>query len=185
MKEKNVKPIHPLKDGKMKNKQLSILLQGALACQDAKGLKFAYALQKNIRLMKQEIKRIFDLMMPSEEYAEYDREREQLAHKHAKKDKKGKVVIKDEKYVIADQKKFEKELKALQKKYEKPFAEQAAKEATFNDMLDQECTIKFHKIEEKSLPDNISTRQLDIISSFMFDAPDSEKDTKTKTETKS
>ena len=151
-----------------------MLLQGALACQDCKGLKFAYALQKNIRLIKQEMNRLFDIMKPSEEFNEYDKEREKLAEKFAKKDKDGKPVIKDDKYVIPKRKQFDKELEELQEKYAKPFKEQEEKNALFNEKLEEECTIKFHKISEKDLPENMSARELDIVSSFMYDKESSD-----------
>lgn len=155
----------------MLNKQLSQLLQGALACQDAKGLKFAYALQKNIRLMKQEIKHIFELIQPSEDYKLYDKEREELAKKYAEKDEKGEPVVENEQYKIKGKKKFDKELKELQEKYGKVYKDQEEKEVIFQARLEQECTIPFHKIEEKNLPSDLSARQLDIISDFMYSRP--------------
>lgn len=158
----------------MLNKQLQTLLQGALGCQDVNGLKFAYALQKNIRLMKQEIQHLFDILEPSEEYKKYDKEREELAKQFSEKDKDGNPVIENERYKIKGKKKFEAELKNLQKKYEKALNEQTDKESLFNEALEKECTVKFHQIIEKDLPSDMSLRQLEIVSSFMYDKNDPE-----------
>ena len=62
-----------------------MLLQGALACQDCKGLKFALCTSEKYWLIKQEMNRLFDIMKPSEEFNEYDKEREKLAEKFEKK----------------------------------------------------------------------------------------------------
>lgn len=152
----------------MKNKQLSMLLQGALGCQDCKGLKFAYALQKNIRLMKQEIKNLYTIISPDEDYKAYDKEREALAKEHSEKDKDGNPVVEEERYKIKNKKKFDKALEVLQKKYDKAFKQQRDKEAFFNERLEDDCKIEFHYITEKDLPEDMSARQLDIVSSFMY-----------------
>ena len=78
-----------------------------------------------------------------------------------KKDKDGKPVIKDDKYVI-QKKAVRQGMEELQEKYAKPFKEQEEKNALFNEKLEEECTIKFHKISEKDLPENMSARELDI-----------------------
>lgn len=157
----------------MKNKQLSVLLQGALACQDVKGLKFAYALQKNIRLMKQAISSIFELLQPTPGFNEYEKDRIKLAEKFSEKDKDGKPkTIEDgSRFKIKDKKKFEAELKKLQKKHEKAINHRQDQEHLFNEKLEEECTVNFHFIKEKDLPENLSLRQLDIISSFMYELP--------------
>lgn len=151
----------------MLNKQLESLIQGALACQDIKGKKFAYALQKNINYIKREMKRIQDMMIMSDDFQKFDEARVALAIEHAEKDKDGNPVVEGNKYKLVDEKKFEKAIEKLKKEHLKAVDEYEYKAALVNAELEKECTIKFHKVEE--MPEDVSLRQIQIISSFMFD----------------
>src|SRR3990167_10828895 len=88
---------------------------------DLKGVKFAYAVSKNINLIKTEIDLLEKAIAPSEEYKKVDELRVAICEKYAKKDENGKVIIKDNAYDIEDTEAFEAELKKLKEEYKKEF----------------------------------------------------------------
>jgi deoxyhypusine synthase len=153
----------------MLNEQLISVFQGCLSCGDLKGIKFAYALNKNKRLIKKEVNRIYDIVKPSEKYLEYDKKRIDMAKKHAKVDENGEPLVENEKYVMKNKRKFNSELKKLQEEYGDAFKEQQEKERLSHIEWEKECDINFHKISEKDIPKNISPAQLEFISAFMVD----------------
>lgn len=162
----------------MKNRQLSTLLQGALSLQDIKGVKFAYALKRNINRLKSEIGAIYHILDASGDYKKFDIERIALAESMAEKDKDGKAIVEErdgtEHFKIKDKKKFNTALKKLQKKHEKAIKGFEDQHKLFQEKLEEESTIKFYKITE--MPTDVSMKQMDIIYSFMMDRPQSEID---------
>lgn len=125
-----------------------------------RGVKLAYAVSKNIAMLKPEIESIEKALHSIEDYNEFQKERVELAQKYSKKDEKGEAVkeIKDnqEVFVLEDKKSFEKELKELQEKHNAGIEE-------YTNFLEDETHHVFHKIKVSELPQDISPAELNSI----------------------
>lgn len=84
----------------MKREEIIQLIRNFGEVKDLQGLKFAYAVARNINILKPEFER-------------YEKDRIALAETYAKKDKDGKPETKDNTYVFEDVKLFQEELKKL------------------------------------------------------------------------
>lgn len=86
----------------MKRMEVINLIKNFGQVKDLQGLKFAYAIARNINILKPEFER-------------YEKDRVTLAETFAKKDKDGKPETKDNTYVFEDVKLFQEELEKLGK----------------------------------------------------------------------
>lgn len=86
---------------KIKNSQMVSFMNGTQDIQKKRlPIKLGYAISKNIKLME-----------PAA--AAYEDERKKVLDKHAEKDENGEFVIKNESYVILNQKAYEAEMQEL------------------------------------------------------------------------
>src|SRR3990167_4508990 len=74
------------------------------------GVKFTYAVARNIAAINKSLE-------PSSEFMVYDKERVELAQKFAKKDEKDKPLTENNRYVMEDEKGFDKAFAKLQEKH--------------------------------------------------------------------
>src|SRR3990167_2149607 len=81
------------------------------------GVKFTYAVARNIAALKNEVEAINKSLEPSSEFMVYDKERVELAQKFAKKDEKDKPLTENNRYVMEDEKGFDKAFAKLQEKH--------------------------------------------------------------------
>lgn len=84
----------------MKNKELFALSNGIQLCGELKGIKVAFALAKNAKIIAREMEPLLESI-------------KKLQEDNAKKDKDGKPIIKDNVYEIEDLEKFNEEYKKL------------------------------------------------------------------------
>jgi len=154
----------------MLNAQLPTILQSIYKCMDIKGEKFAYALLKNKNKIEAKMKAINEKYKAPKEHEDFENERQELAEKFSKKDEKGEPIIIGEKYDIEDQKGFDKAMEKLKDKYDVTITEIEFLNERYKKEMDEECDIEFHKVE--TLPENISARELEAVSSFMFTRKD-------------
>jgi hypothetical protein len=160
---------------KLKNIEIIKLYNSLQKLGNLKGVKFSYSIARNIDKLTPIIKSLQDAAKPTEEYIKYDKERAELAEKHAKKNKDGKPNIETnidnntQSYQIEDQEKFEKELKKLQSKYKKEidYRNKQIKEQT--ELLEEESNFVPYKIKQKNLPEDISVEQLSSIFQIIED----------------
>jgi len=138
----------------MKNKFLESLIRGIDAAGNVGDIKFRYALAKNRKKLIEEISSMNEMLKPSTEFNEYDRERMDLAAKMANKDKNGKPIVENDAYVFSDKSKFKKEFEKLKKENKKVLDEREKQIKEFNDFLDMESTFEPHKIKQEDLPKN-------------------------------
>jgi hypothetical protein len=164
----------------MLNRQLQTFYQVCLNCADIKDVKFAYALIKNRDAIAKEITKLSKLesklykgLKISKDFKEFDTLRQELCEKYSKKDKKGRVMFiqsqdGSEKYDIDDMKKFTREVKSLQKQFKDAIKKRQDDLNGVDRMIwDAESKLKIHKIEY--LPENVSARQRDGLTGFMWD----------------
>lgn len=143
----------------MTNKD-KIKLYGALVGLNVKGVKFNYAVAKNISILEKEVESLKASLKTTPEYDKYDEQRVELAKKHAEKDQNGEAIIKDKNYYIKDSEKFEKEFDKLKKENSKVVEEREKQIEDYNKLLDEDSTIELHKIAKDDLSEELTTQQL-------------------------
>ena len=134
---------------------------------------FSLKIIQILRLVGTQLKDVEELKKPDEDYLKtYQPEIEKIAKKHCLKDQAGnplpKVNIQGEPmfdFKPDDKKKFEEEIEKLEKK--KEFADMVAKRKEqmekYSDALAEVCEVKFPKIPEEMLPQQITPAQIDPI----------------------
>ncbi len=150
----------------MKNIELVQLYNTLHSVGDLKGVKFAYAVSKNIHKIKPHIESLQESVKPTEEFQKYDKERAELAEKHAKKNKEGKPITNTnldnntQSYEIENEEKFQKELEKLQKKYKGALDERESQIEKYKELLQEEADVELYTIKVKDLPEDITPEKL-------------------------
>lgn len=143
----------------MTNKD-KIRLYNSLSSLNVKGVKFNYAVAKNISILEKDIEAFKKVLEPKESYTTYDKERAELAIKHSKKDKDGNPEVKDKNYVIEDEAKFEKAFNTLKETHKEAIAEREAQVEEYNKLLDEDSSVELYMIPKEELSDDLSTQEL-------------------------
>ena len=129
--------------------------------------KFSYAVSKALRLVETELADLQKSNVWGDEYKKYDKERQQLVMKHAKKDKDGKPITFQEgpalKAFIEDEDIFNGLLEKLRKKYAKAVKDQETKNETFGKFLEEPTTVKIHTIPKDLVPKDITPKHMNGI----------------------
>jgi hypothetical protein len=134
------------------------------------GVKFAYAVSKNLNILKSEIESLEKASKPSEKYIEFDKERVELAKKYAKKDEKGKPLSENNAFVMEDQEAFEKEFNELKEKNKDLVEEREKQMNEYVELLKTEANITLHKIALVDVPQNITVEQMYAIGEIVDDS---------------
>ena len=117
----------------MKNKEIIALNNGLSNCGNLKGIKFSFAISKNIKALSAIIEPLSETI-------------KKLQDEHAKKDKDGeKITIKKgeiDEIQMVDLKKFE---------------------AEYKELMEVENEVSLHKIKSENLPEDIIVAQLNGI----------------------
>lgn len=149
-------------------KYIEILnLADALSKLNLPGVNFAHAVAKNLNLLKTEVQALETARKASDEYTVFEKERIELAKKHAKKDDKGKPVIVGQNFEIEDMESFESELATLKEKHKEAIEKREAQLKDFEDLLQKEVEINLHKISLEDVPQGITTKQMTDIYSII------------------
>jgi hypothetical protein len=152
---------------KFTRQQLMDFQKGLNNVGNLQGAKFAYAVARNLAKIKTEIESIQKAFEAPEAYIEYDKARAELAKTNAVKDEKGnpriEIEMGQQKYVIADQAKFDKELEELRAKHQPAVEARDRQVKEFEELLKGEVEIDLYTINPVLLPDTISGAQTDGI----------------------
>jgi polyribonucleotide nucleotidyltransferase len=151
------------------NKQEILNLYRALnGLGNLSGAKFAYAVAKNINLIKSEIEALEKASTPSDEFKKFDEARVKLAEEFAKKDKDGKAETKDNAYVIEDQKAFDKAFEKLRKEYKETVEARETQMKQFSELLKEESTVELYALKSlDEVPKEITAAQMFILMPIM------------------
>jgi hypothetical protein len=140
-----------------------------------RGVKFSFAVAKNLRKINKEIKDIKEALAPDEDYLLYDKERAGLAKKFAKKDEQG-VEMKEavpelggERYIVENQSAFEDAINGLKEVHAEAVAVQDLKIEKYKDSLLEEIDFEIHKISMDEVPENITPAQMEAIHLMIFE----------------
>ena len=138
------------------------------------GVKFAYAVSKNINILKGEVESLDKALEPDEKFQEFEKERVSLLEKHAEKDdaekpKKETSENGAEQYVMGDNlKKFEKEFELLKKDHKEAVDARDKQIEEYTKLLETDTEVTLYMLKTDDIPDSITTRQMagiyDIIS---------------------
>ena len=130
------------------------------------GVKFSYAVARNLNTLKGEIESIEKTLELPDKYKEFDAKRVELAEKHAEKDKAGKPKVEAgegglQQFVMgADNKKFEKEFEALKKEYKEAVALREKQIEEYTQLLVSKSEVVLHKLKLDDCPKEISAAQM-------------------------
>lgn len=154
-----------------------VAFHNALTKINLSGVKFAYAVAKNLQNMKVEIDALQKSLESSDEYKKYDEERIAVGEKWALKDEAGKAKTRPvnpmdplgaSEYVFTDgehnnRPQFDKDIKELQKKYKKAIDERAKQIKDYTKLLEEEVAFIPYKIAIEEVPEGITTKQMNDI----------------------
>ena len=128
------------------------------------GVKFSYAVARNLALLKPEVEAINKTLEPSKEFLEWDKERVALAQEYSKKDEKGEPVIVGNRYVMENEKTFNKELEKKQKNHKSAIDAREKQIEEYMKLLEEKTDeIKLYKIKLEHIPESITTQQMNGI----------------------
>lgn len=139
------------------------------------GAKFAYAVARNLQIIKPEVEALQKAQEPSEEFTKYDTARAELAKKHAEKDEKGEPKTKIDpatmrsSYVVEDMKALEEEVSKLKEEHKEAIEARETQVKEYNTMLEEEVSVELHKLNINELPSDISAKQMSEIISIIQD----------------
>ena len=141
------------------HKNLNLL--GALT-----GVKFTYAVARNLSLLKSEVESIDKAIEGSEKFMEYDKARIALVELHAEKDDKGKAKIETsargaQQYVIdEDNKFFKKAFDTLKEKHKEAVDARDKQTEEYIKLLATDSDVKVYKVKLDDVPKEISAVQM-------------------------
>lgn len=132
------------------------------------GVKFTYAVARNIAALKSEIESLEKATVASLEYQEFDKLRVELVEKHAKKNDKGKPIIEGNTYVLEDEKAFNKAFDKLRDSHKKVVDAREKQIQDYNKLLDEEVTLdNLHRFKLADVPEGITAAQMNGIADLV------------------
>lgn len=145
----------------MKNKDLFSLYQGLKSVGKLVGVTFGYAVNKNLRTVKNELELLEETLKPSEQFLEFRKKQEEIVKKYAKKDEKGEFVIENFNYDIkGSEEEVAKEIKPLREEYKEVLEAREAQEKAYNELLEKESDFKPYTVKKEDLPKEITGDQM-------------------------
>lgn len=150
----------------MRKKDLFRLQQGLQQVGNLKGVKFAYAIAKNSRVIDKEIEDLQKSIEPSEKWAEIEKSQHTIRKKYCKKTPEGEVMPdRNSQYIIPLplEAPCDKDLDALKNEHKSEYANHEKMLEEYKVLLDTNCIIEFHKVKFDDLPSEITTSQMNGI----------------------
>ncbi len=152
----------------MKKLDLYRLKQGLESVGDLAGIKFAYAVAKNLRKVAAEVSILDDLFAPSAAFARYEECRLALCEQHSEKDEDGKPRVVNGSngtftYAIADRAAFEAELQKIRVVHEKAIKDRDDQVRRHEEFLKEPAELDLHLIDLDLVPEQISAGQMAAI----------------------
>jgi hypothetical protein len=149
----------------MKNKKLPEILE-KLKKVSLTG-KTAYAVARNIKIIEDEIDIMGNMVKPNSDFIKYEKERTELATKHAKKDEKGKAIIENKEYILENKEEFDKEFAILKEKHKEAIDFRTKQLEDFNKFAEEESKLEFYKINEDEIPETATVDDYYVLGYFI------------------
>jgi hypothetical protein len=155
----------------MKNVDLFRLREGLNDVSNLKGVKFAYVVLKNKKIVEEEIETLQKSVEMSLQFQEFERKRIGLCEQFSEKNKDGSPIIIINAYSIPDRETFESEVSQLKNKYLECVLEREKQLREYDKLLNEESDVinRLSKININNVPDDISATQLDAIKEIIED----------------
>lgn len=144
----------------MKNRELILLYRSLDRLGRLSGVRFAYAVSRNISLLEPTVKSLEKVLEASPEYLKFDEARVELAKKHSTKDEKGNPKTENNGFIISDIKAFEKEFEKLRKDNKELIEKRDKQVKEYNELLDLEGVFTPHKLKLADVPVEITVAEL-------------------------
>lgn len=159
----------------MKKKELIDLNNALYKVGNLTGPRFTYVIARNMSLLKDEMASLDKAFRADDGYIEYDKERAALAQEYSEKDpttNKPKTLMENgvERYVMADQKKFDDALKVVQEKHKDAIDRRKDQVELFNKLLEEDTTVMLYELKQEDLPANITVDQLSGLTRILANA---------------
>lgn len=156
----------------MKRKEFGVAINAIDGVSEIKGVKFAFTVLKNRKKLENQVEEdrpIFEeILKPSEGFKNYEESRIALCENHSEKNEDGTAKTEGDKYSIIDIKTFNEELENLTEEYKVAVDDRKKQIDEYNNLMEEDITIEFQKINLDFLPEDISESQLRSIE-FMID----------------
>jgi len=145
------------------------IVQGYEVLKPLSGIKLAYAISKNMTVLKREQESIKEAVPKNNELEKYREEYALILDAEAKKDDNGNFIpIGNGNVALSNLSGFKAKVKALDEKYSVQLAEQKANEKKFEEFLLEEFEFDFFQFEEANLPETITVEQIGLLSEMIF-----------------
>ena len=154
---------------KFTKRELFALFTGLRVLGNLKGVRFAYAVAKNTNIIKPEIEALQEALKGSDEFLEFEKQRVELAKKHAKKDENGKPLSEGGSFVMENEDKFNVLLEKLKysSKFKSVTKEREDQLKNWEKLMDEESELVLYSIALDSVPEEITTEQMVVISELI------------------
>jgi len=159
----------------MKNIELINLYANLKELKELTGVKFSYAIAKNIKIIENEIENINASLKQTKEEEEYNKKYKEICIKHSIKDDNGEPIVKREgnyeSYSFDNKELFDIDIENLRKENKEVLELIKEKEKNYNKFLNEEISndIKLFKIELQYIPENITTEQMNNIFEIVIE----------------
>lgn len=156
----------------MKRKDITEVINALDSVSDVKGVKFAFAVLKNKKILEQQIeedKEIFTKVLEmTEKFKEFDVKRVELCVEFSAKDENGNPITKNEQYDITDKEGFSKEYSKLMDEYKDELDARNKQMQEYESLMNEDVTLNFKKLKESDIPTDFTPKQLGDLE-FMID----------------
>ena len=147
----------------MKNKDILRIANGLSAVADIRGVKWNYAIARNLRTLEMVVLSLQDASKPPEAFAAYEKERIDLCIKHAVKDEEGNPQVSNFEYVLQDRASFDADLKALRDQRADVISAREQQIEEYNELLEESIDIDFFLLSPDNIPEEVTGGQLAAI----------------------
>lgn len=150
----------------MKKSEALVLYRNLNQLGGLTGVRFSYAIAKNVNLLKGEIESLDKAMEPAKEFMEFEKERVELVEKYAEKDENGKPKKEvapngSQQYVMnTGEKKFQKEFDELKKKHKDAVEAREKQIEEYTKLLSTDSDFVPHKVKLEDVPKDVNARQM-------------------------
>jgi len=131
------------------------------------GAKFAYAVSRNVSLLKPEIESLEKATEASEAFKKLDEERLELAKKFAKKNEAGEPIEKDGSFIMEDENLWSEAFTELKEANKETWEERIKQIEDYNELIKTDSVVELHKVSLNDIPANISVQQMYGISEMI------------------
>ena len=148
----------------MKKKELFELYHGLKSVEKFSGVKFAYAVAKNLRNIEPLLKEIEKDYLPSKEFLEFEEERLQIAKTFSNEQDNNMIWVPKENI-----EEFSKLLEPIIEKYKDVINQKEINDREYQKIIEEEIEISLYKIHIDNLPNDINAEQIQSIMSIIME----------------